>query len=1069
MNAFLSRLPLLAAVCLARLAVAAETAPEPTKEGLEFFEKNVRPILSEHCYKCHSVAESSSKGGLILDSRDGMLKGGDEGPAVVPGNTSKSLLIRAITYTDNELQMPPKKSGGKIADAKIKVLEEWIKMGAPAPVGAGNKLTGLSQKARDHWAFKPVVKPAVPEVKSKGWVHNPIDAFVLAKLEAAGLQPNPATNPESLLRRIHYDLVGLPPAADKVHNFSIQYAAAVTADAGAVQRGQPAKAVDTLVAKEVDELLASPHYGERWGRHWLDTARYSDTRGLAVDQGNSLFEDYRYAYAWTFRNYVIDALNADKPYDQFIIEQLAADRLPDLKKEDPRLAALGFITVGKRFDNKDDTIDERIDTTTKAFLGLTVACARCHDHKFDPIPAADYYSLHGIFASTIEPLQRPVISTPDAAAQRADFEKRLKALQEESAAGFYEYIREMRARYNREMAGRLVATTFKRGSAEWGDVNERYKLETPLPDFEPMRVQIDSPITGPFARCAAIPVAEFAERAPAVIAAALADKKYPVNPLISAALRDLKPKTIDDVAMAYQKVYNDAKDSILAHIARCAKPGHSSKETSPAVAQLASYPWPVPDVELILDNEELIAMFNSRKFCNDWQNRPIYGGQNNRAPARHFRFTQINELRLTHPGVPREAMAVADADNPRDSYVYLRGDKNKRGPVAPRQFLDILTVGTRKPFTEGSGRLELAKSIASKDNPLTARVAMNRVWLKHFGEGFVSTPDDFGNMSEKPSHPELLDWLASEFTENGWSLKHMHRLIMTSATYRLDSNPNVNPLVAKKGPVDPLKLDAGNRLLWRANLHRLDFEAIRDSMLKLTGKLSPVVGGQPANITDEPYSYRRSIYGYVDRLRLSDTLSQFDYADPDMANSKRGSTIVPQQALFFMNNPLSVEVARAVAARPEVAKAMSEDSRINAMFLALFQRRATSNEIRWASDFLSKQRTLTNEAKRAVASGKAAPTPPGATPAKGTKAVAKDGKAADTKGKANNPVAAAQGTVKAGTPMKEGGDMMMEAKTSGGAEGVLQNVGEMVSRNPLTPIELLAHALLLSNEFVYVN
>jgi hypothetical protein len=1076
MNVLLPRLSLLLALGCAHFAFAAETAPEPTKDGLEFFEKNVRPILAEHCYKCHSIAEKTSKGGLILDSRDGMLKGGDEGPAVVPGNPAKSLLLRAITYTDNELQMPPKKAGGKIPDAKIKVLQDWVKMGAPAPVGAGDKLTGLSQKARDHWAFKPVVKPAVPEVKNKLWVHNPIDAFVLAKLEAVGLQPNPTTNPESLLRRIHYDLVGLPPAAEKVYSFSNQYAAAVMADAANVQRGQPAKAVDALIAKEVDELLASPHYGERWARHWLDTARYSDTRGLAVDQGNSLFEDYRYAYAWTFRNYVIDALNTDKPYDQFIIEQLAADRLPDLKQEDPRLAALGFITVGKRFDNKDDTIDERIDTTTKAFLGLTVACSRCHDHKFDPIPAADYYSLHGIFASTIEPLQRPVISSPDAAAQRADFEKRLKALQEESAAGFYEYIREMRARYNREMAGRLVATTFRRGSAEWGDVNERYKLETPLPDFEPMRVQIDSPITGPFARCAAIPVAEFAERAPAVIAAALADKKYPVNPLIAAALRDLKPKTIDDVALAYQKVYNDAKDSILAHIARCAKPGHSSKETTPAVAQLANYPWPVPDVESILDNEELIAMFNSRKFCNDWQNRPIYGGQNNRAPARYFRFTQINELRLTHPGVPREAMAVADAASPRDSYVYLRGDRNKRGPVVPRQFLEILSTAPRKPFTEGSGRLELARSIASKDNPLTARVAMNRVWLKHFGEGFVSTPDDFGNMSEKPSHPELLDWLASEFTANGWSLKRMHRLIMTSATYRLDSNPNVNPLVVRKGPVDPLKLDAGNRLLWRANLHRLDFESIRDSMLKLTGKLSPVVGGQPANITDEPYSYRRSIYGYVDRLRLNDTLSQFDYADPDMTNSKRGSTIVPQQALFFMNNPLSVEVARAVAARPEVVKAMSEDSRINAMFLALFQRRATPSEIRWANDFLSKQRTLTNEAKRAVASGKAAPTPPGATPAKGTKTAAKDGKSTETKGKSAtavapkaSPAAKTGVAMKDGASMMEGGGMMMEAKTSGGAEGVLQNVGEMVSRNPLTPIELLAHALLLSNEFVYVN
>ena len=1045
-------------------AFAAAASPEPTKEGLEFFEKNVRPILSEHCYKCHSLAEGSSKGGLILDSRDGIYKGGDEGPAIVPGNVEKSMLARAISYTDHEYKMPPKKAGGKLSDAKIKVLNDWIKMGAPASVGAGDKLTGLSAKARGHWAYQPVVKPPVPEVKNKLWVHNPVDAFILEKLEATGLQPNPAASPEVLLRRIHYDLVGLPPEADQVRAFSSKYTAALQVDGVAAQRGTAGVAVDKVIAAEVDELLASPHYGERWGRHWLDTARYSDTRGLAVNQGNSLFEDYRYAYAWTYRNYVIDALNADKPYDQFIIEQLAADRLPDLKPEDPRLAALGFITIGKRFDNNDDTIDERIDTTTKAFLGLTVACSRCHDHKFDPIPAADYYSLHGIFASTIEPLQRPAITSPDAAAQRADYQKRLNALQAESTAGFYTYIREMRARYNREMAGRLVATTFRRGSAEWGDVNERYKLDTPMPDFEAMRVQIDSPITGPFARCAAIPVAEFAERAPAVIAAALADKKRPVNLLISAALRDLKPQTIDDVALAYQKVYNDAKESILAHIARCAKPGHSSKETSAVIAQLASYPWPVPDVEDLLDNEELIAMFNSRKFCNDWQNRPIYGGQGNTSPARHFRFTQINELRLTHPGVPREAMAVADASNPRDSYVYLRGDRNKRGPLAPRQFLDILTTGSRKPYSEGSGRLELAKSIASKTNPMTARVVMNRVWLKHFGEGFISTPDDLGNMSEKPSHPELLDWLASEFVDNGWSLKKIHRLIMTSATYRLDSNPNANPLIARKGAIDPLKIDAGNRLLWRANLRRLDFEAIRDSMLKLTGKLSPAVGGQPANITDEPYSYRRSIYGYVDRLRLSDTLSQFDYADPDMANSRRGSTIMPQQALFFMNNPLPVEVARNIANRPEVAKAMSEDARINAMFLDIFQRRATSNEIRWASDFLSKQRTLTNDAKRTVAAGKVAPTPPGANPVKGAKATAK---AADAKGK-SSPVVAAQ-SAKSAAMTKQSPDMMMEAKTSGGAEGVLQNVGDMVSRNQLTPIELLVHALLLSNEFVYVN
>ena len=1056
-------LPLLALLAASPVLSAAD---EPSKEGLEFFEKNIRPILTEHCYECHSIEKSTSKGGLILDSRDGMLKGGDEGPAVVPGNTAKSLLLRAVSYTDPEFSMPPKKKGGKLPDAKIEMLEKWVKMGAPAPVGAGSKLTGLTAKAKQHWAFQPIKVAPLPEVKNKAWVKSPIDQFVLAKMEAAGLQPSPPAEPEALLRRMSYDLIGLPPTADQVATFTRAFDAAVIADAAAVRRGTPATSVDTIVAKQVDTLLASPHYGERWGRHWLDTARYSDTRGLAVDQGKSLFEDYRYAYAWTYRDYVIDAINTDKPYDKFVIEQLAADKITDAKPDDARLAALGFITIGKRFDNIDDTIDERIDTTTKAFLGLTVSCSRCHDHKFDPIPAADYYSLHGIFASTIEPLQRPgITSGPQGSALKADFEKRINELQAESAAGYYKYFKDMRARYDREMAGRLIAATMKRGSIEWGDINDKYKLETPLPDFEPMRIQIDSPITGPFARVAAIPAAVFEERAASVLAAALNDPKHPVNPLIAAALRGLKPKTLDDVALAYQKAYNDSKASLLAHIDRCAKPGHSSKQTPAAIAQMAAYPWPLPDIEDILENEECIAMFDTRKFCADWQNRPVFGGQNNRKPLAYFRWAQINELRLSHPGAPREAMAIQDAASPRDSYVYIRGDKNKRGPVVPRRFLEALTAGERPNFSDGSGRLELANSIVAKSNPITPRVAMNRLWLKHFGEGFVATPDDLGNMSEKPSHPELLDWLADDFTKNGWTLKRMHRQVMLSATYRQDSNPNTNPLIAKKGGVDPLKVDAGNRLLWRGNLRRLDFESIRDSMILLTGKMNPAVGGQPANITDEPYSYRRSLYGYVDRLRLNDTLSQFDYADPDMANSRRGSTIVPQQALFFMNNPLSVEVARSVAARPEVAKAMSEDSRINAMFLALFQRRATSNEIRVAREFLDKQKAMAIASARASATAGSTKV---STSNSGSKNVAKS-----TSGKDSKTVASAQGTAaKKGVPAVkkvEAPDEMMMSVTSGGAEGILQNVGESISRNPLTPIELLAHALLLSNEFVYVN
>ena len=1061
----------LAFAAFAALAVAPSAVATPaTKEGLEFFEKNVRPILIDRCYECHSAEKNSSKGGLILDSMDGAYKGGDEGPSVVPGDLEKSLLIKAVRYTDPEFAMPPKKTGGKLPDEKIAILEEWVKMGAPMPSGGAAKLTGLTGKARDHWAFQPVKKPTVPEVKNRAWVKTPIDAFIMAKLEEKGLQPNPAANPEAFLRRVSYDLIGLPPTSEQVDAFEKAIQAAQITDTMALRAGKPAGAVEAVYAKQIDSLLASPHYGERWARHWLDTARYSDTRGLQVDQGDSLFKDYRFAYAWTYRDYVINALNDDKPYDKFIVEQLAADRIPGISPDDPRLAALGFLTVGKRFDDPNDIIDERIDTSTKAFLGLTVSCARCHDHKFDPIPIKDYYSLHGIFASTVEPLHHPTIAATSktASAARSDFTKRLGQLQDEQVAGFFRYMRETRARYDNEMAGRLMIASVRGGSSEAGEFSERYKIDLQEDtDFAAMRIQKDSPITGPFYALAQVPVVYFAERAPIVIQEVINDTDYPVNPIIAAALRGLKPKSLHDVAAAYQKAYNENKAAILAHLALLAKPGEDWKKTSPAIAQMTGYPWAIPSYDEVFENEDMISLFTTRKFCADWQNRPVFGGQNNRKPGAYFRWAQVNELRLSHPGAPREAMAIQDAASPRDSYVYLRGDKNKRGPTVPRRFLEALSQGDRPAFNDGSGRLELAKAIVAKTNPIAPRVAMNRLWLKHFGEGLVLTPDDLGNMSVPPSHPELLDWLADDFTKNGWTLKRMHRQVMLSSAYRQDSNPNLNPLVARKGAVDPLKIDAANRLLWRGNLRRLDFESIRDSMILLTGKMSPTVGGQPANITDEPYSYRRSLYGYVDRLRLNDTLSQFDYADPDMANSKRGSTIVPQQALFFMNNPLSVEVARSVAARPDVVKAFSEDARINAMFMAIFQRRATSNEIRAARDFLDKQKAMALAAARgtpATGTAKTATSGSSRTSAKGTSG--KDAKPA-------NPVAASQGSVtKKGVPATkkvEAPDDMMMSVSTGGAEGILQNVGETIPRNPLTPIELLAHTLLLSNEFVYVN
>ncbi|MEI6283677.1 MAG: PSD1 and planctomycete cytochrome C domain-containing protein [Opitutae bacterium] len=991
---------------------------------LEFFEKNIRPILSDRCFKCHSAQEGVSKGGLIMDTRAGLLAGGDTGAAIVPNSVEKSLLITAVHQTDPDLSMPPKKGGAKLPDAQIALLEKWVKMGAPAPVGAGAvKLTGLSQKARDHWAFKSFTKPALPKVSNEAWCQNEIDYFILAKLDEQGLKPSAPTDGESLLRRLNYDLIGLPPSNTEVEAFSRDYTNASAVDSYLLQRNKSAHAVSDLVEKTVDRLLASPQYGERWARHWLDSARYADTPGNGIKRGEA------YANAWTYRDYVIDAFNQDKPYNQFIVEQLAADRLPDLAKDDPRLAALGFITVGKRFDNNDDTIDERIDTTTKAFLGLTVACARCHDHKFDPIPTADYYSLHGIFASTMEPLDEPMIKTTriPTATERADFDKKMKDLVESNTRGYYRYIRAQLATLHKDFAGRALSALAGFKSTRSADLQKTYNFTLVREVDTSIIINKISPITAPLAHLQKIPAEEFEEKAPQVIATVLANKKVPINPYVAEALVNLKPKTIDDVALAYQAMFKKYSAQIDKHIDMRSTPGRAGEKDNPDIIQLAAWPWPLPSYEDIDTNPKMLSLITTRSFCYAWQDKPNF--LNNKIPGKYFQFEEINKLELTHSGGPGKAMVVADVLSPKNSNVFLRGDRNKKGPVVNRQFLEILSGPNRVPFTQGSGRAELAQAIASPNNPLTARVLVNRVWMQHFGAGIVSSLDDFGNMSEKPTHPELLNWLAAQFVENGWSLKNLHRKMLTSQTYRQSANPAMNPMFASHDDNNPNKIDAGNKYLWRSNLRRLDFESIRDALIMLTGKMDSTVGGRPVNITDEPLSYRRSIYGYIDREHLSDLQAQFDFSDPDMPNSRRNSTIVPQQALFFMNNPLSVEVARAVAARPEVVGAINDDARITTMYRIMFQRTPKSDEARLAKEFIKK---VTGVAAESVA----------AQPTKGEKKkLAKD---------APKPIE----------------NPAVTTKIEG---GVMKNLGVKASRAKVSPWEMLAQAMICSNEFVYLD
>jgi hypothetical protein len=792
-----------------------------------------------------------------------------------------------------------------------------------------------------------------------------------------------------------------------------------------LQHNKPARAVTALIEKTVDRLLATPQYGERWARHWLDSARYADTPGNGIKRGEA------YANAWTYRDYVIDAFNQDKPYDQFIIEQLAADRLPDLTKDDPRLAALGFITVGKRFDNIDDTIDERIDATTKAFLGLTVACARCHDHKFDPIPIADYYSLHGIFASTAEQYDEPIIKTSRiaTAAERADFEKKMTDLVESNTRGYYRYIRAQLSTLHKDFAGRVLSAMVGFKSTKSADYQKTYNFTLVREVDTSIIINKVSPITAPFAYLQKIPAEEFEAKAPQVIATVLADKKHPINPYVVEALVNLKPKSIDDVALAYQAMFKKYSTQINNHIDMRSTVGRAGEKDNPDIAQLAAWPWPLPSYEDISTTPKIVSLIKTRDFCSPWQDKPNF--LNGIIPGKYFRFEEINQLELTHAGGPGKAMTVADTQNPKNSNVYLRGDRNKRGPVVARQFLEILSGPNRVPFTEGSGRRELALAIASRTNPLTARVLVNRIWMQHFGSGIVSTLDDFGNMSEKPTHPELLNWLAIQFIENGWSIKSLHRKMLTSQTYRQSANPAMNPLFASRDDTNPNKIDAGNKFLWRSNLRRLDFESIRDAMILLTGKMDSTLGGRPVNITDEPISYRRSIYGYIDREHLSDLQSQFDFSDPDMPNSRRNSTIVPQQALFFMNNPLSVEVARAVAARPEVVGAINDDARITSLYRIMFQRTPKPEEFRMAKDFIKK------------VTGAVAIDPAVTQPSKNEKKkLAKD---------APKPIE----------------NPAVTTKIEG---GIMKNLGERVSRKtPVSPWEMLAQAMICSNEFVYLD
>jgi hypothetical protein len=737
------------------IANAQEPAEESfTQEQLDFFENRIRPILVEHCYECHSADSKSIQAKLRLDGREFAIQGGDSGAALVPSKPHESLLIAAVSWKG--IEMPPDR---KLKDEQITDLVRWVEMGVPWPgdLSAGNSNNKSSEydwsKWRsEHWAFQSISTPEPPSLDDTSWCKSPIDYFVLSELEANGLQPSPIADPRTLIRRIRFDLVGLPPSIDEVRAFEEAY------------RSNP----DQAVSDYVEKLLASKHYAERWARHWLDVARYSDGFGGFLDNAS-------YENAWRYRDWVTDAFDQDMPFGDFLRLQIAGDIVGDKSSA----IATGFLALGPNYISdggdpdstaqaKAETLSDRIDTLSQGLLGLTVACARCHDHKFDPIPQEDYYSLAGIFNNC---------ATEDIP---------LVANEVVEAFNQHQAMMQMQEKMLGSLRNELQKVSEANGAAELGSDEKKKELQT------------------------------------------------------------------------------------------------------------------------LIDN-----------------------GQ-----------AKLEELKKSAPPMFAKAHTLRDKASA-DMALAIRGNLLKPGPIAPRRFLRIIAGDDRVNFAKGSGRLELAEAIADPANPLAARVFVNRVWMHHFGQALVRTPNNFGALGEKPSHPELLDWLARRLLDSG-SMKDLHRAILNSATYQMSSRQD-SENYAK---------DGDNRWIWRMNPRRMDAEVWRDSLLDVCGELDLTVGGPP---TENIESRRRTLYFKVSRngdaFATDEFLRLFDFPLMRSSVAQRPSSIVPQQYLFLLNSPFMQQRAKSFAER--MMKESNEDSvRVERAYQILYQRSASEKELAIGLEFL---------------------------------------------------------------------------------------------------------------------
>ncbi|MBI1898483.1 MAG: PSD1 domain-containing protein [Acidobacteria bacterium] len=882
------------------LVTAAASAQDSS--GVAFFETKIRPLFATRCAPCH--AGSNRTAGLNLSTPAGILRGADSGAIISRDQPETSRLLRVIGYLER-IKMPP---AGKLSAGEIADITQWVKLGAPLPEGAAAAATAPSTPAtkvwtgrqKSFWAFQPVQEHPAPRVNNTGWVKSPIDAFILAKLETKGLAPAPPAGKAALLRRATYDLTGLPPTPEEIDDF--------------VNDRSP-----DAFARVIDRLLASPRYGERWGRHWLDVARYADSTGAD--------EDHRYPYAWRYRDYVIEAFNKDLPYNRFVMEQIAGDLLPagDGGLNAKGIVATGFLALGPRLIAEQDKpkmlydfIDEQIDVTSRGILGLTVACARCHDHKFDPIAQRDYYALAGIFAAsrgfrkiegTVSQMHfEPLVP----AAEYALYEKHQQMIADKKREIDLLMLDEQRAWLKR--AGPKVAD-YVAGAFEVHKLNrpEAAVASARALDAAVLRKWIDY----------------------------LKPKDEP-RPHVDQWSQS-RPGNYTEAALEFQREFDESLKAWQDNIDLWHKRIAQAREKGEAA----------PERPRFRDgNHRFFIEVSTRKG-------PLAAGE-----QKHFSPEAVQRLAalrkeqeaLQKASPPEPPMAVAIVEGaPVVQKLFLRGDVHSPGDPVDQGFPTVLAGYDQPPIRQGSGRLELARWLADPEHPLTARVMVNRIWQWHFGEGLVRTASNWGALGERPTHPELLDWLTRRFIESGWSVKAMQRMIMLSSAYQMSS-------ATSKAQADA---DPGNRLLAHFSRRRLDVEEIRDGMLAIDGTLDLTMGGtlQTGKGTDgenaeerrsinPATSKRRTVYLPLRRSNLPSLLNLFDFGDATTTTEARARTNVAPQALFMMNSRFVEERAAGLAKRLAARKDLDDRARLAEAYLITLARRPEAQEVASALDYI---------------------------------------------------------------------------------------------------------------------